>query len=82
MTVRIVTDSTSCIDRGTAEDLEITIVPQSVHFDTRTFEDGVTITPDEFYEMLSDSAELATKSQTSPGRFKDVYDNLGRDALR
>ena len=80
MTVRIVTDSTSGIDRGTADDLGITVVAQSVHFGTRAFEDGVTITPDEFYEMLSNSAELPTTSQASPGRFKDVYDELGRDS--
>ena len=80
MTVRIVTDSTSSIDRWMAEDMGITIVAQGVHFGTRTFEDGVTITPDEFYEMLSDSAELPTTSQASPGRFKDVYEALGRDA--
>ena len=80
MTVRIVTDSTSGIDRETAEDLDITVVAQSVHFGSRAFEDGVTITPDEFYEMLSKSTELPTTSQASPGRFKDVYDELGRGA--
>ena len=80
MSVRIVTDSTSGIDGVTAGDLGITIVAQSVHFGTRAFEDGVTITPDQFYEMLSDSAELPTTSQASPGRFKNVYDELGRDA--
>ncbi len=80
MTVRIVTDSTSGMDCSTAEALGITVVAQSVHFGTRAFEDGVTITPDEFYEMLSNSAELPTRSQASPGRFKDVYDELGRDA--
>ena len=80
MTVKIVTDSTSSIDRATAQDLGITVVAQSVHFGTRAFEDGVTITPDEFYEMLSDSADLPTTSQASPGRFRDVYEELGRDA--
>ena len=80
MKVRIVTDSTSSIDRRTAEDLGITVVAQSVRFGTRAFEDGVTITPDEFYEMLSTSPEFPTTSQASPGRFKDVYEELGRDA--
>ena len=80
MTIRIVTDSTSGIDLRTAEDLGITVVAQSVNFGTRAFEDGVTITPDEFYEMLSGSTELPTTSQASPGRFKDAYDELGREA--
>ena len=80
MTVKIVTDSTSSIDRSTAELLGITVVAQSVQFGTRAFEDGVTITPGEFYRMLSDSVELPTTSQASPGRFKEVYEELGRDA--
>ena len=80
MTVRIVTDSTSDIDRGTAQELGITVVAQSVHFGTLSFEDNVTITPDEFYEMLAAASEPPRTSQASPGRFKEVYDELGRDA--
>lgn len=80
MTVRIVTDSTSDIDGETARDMGITVVPQNVHFGTRTFEDNVTITPDTFYEMLSTARELPTTSQASPGRFKQAYDELSRDA--
>ena len=80
MSVRIVTDSTSGIDLVTADHLGITVVAQSVHFGTEAFEDGVTITPDEFYKMLAESSELPTTSQASPGRFKDVYEELGRNA--
>ena len=80
MTVRIVTDSTSDIDSGNARKLGITVVPQNVHFGMRTFEDNVTITPDQFYLMLASSPELPKTSQPSPGRFKDVYDELGREA--
>ena len=80
MTVRIVTDSTADIDGATARDLGITVVPQNVHFGTRSFEDNVTITPDEFYTMLSAAPALPTTSQASPGRFKRAYDDLSRDA--
>ena len=80
MTVRIVTDSTSDIDSEKARKLGITLVAQNVHFGMRTFEDNVTITPDQFYSMLAASAELPKTSQPSPGRFKDVYDELGREA--
>ena len=80
MTVRIVTDSTSDIDGKDAQAMGITVVPQNVHFGTRAFEDNVTITPNEFYRMLATAPELPTTSQASPGRFKEVYDELGRDA--
>ena len=80
MTVRIVTDSTSDIDGDIARNMGITVVPQNVHFGTRSFEDNVTITSDDFYRMLKAAPELPTTSQASPGRFREAYDELGRDA--
>ena len=80
MTVRIVTDSTSDIDAGTARKLGIAVVAQNVHFGTRSFEDNVTITPDEFYGLLPNATKPPRTSQASPGRFKEVYDELGRDS--
>ena len=80
MSVRVVTDSASDIDGELARELGIAVVPLNVHFGTRTFEDNVTITPDELYGMLSTTSEPPRTSQPSPGRFKEVYDELGRDA--
>ena len=80
MAVKVVTDSTSDIGVSTAKRLGITVVPQNVHFGTRAFVDNVTITPEQFYSMLPLEQELPKTSQASPGRFKDVYDELGREA--
>ena len=80
MTVRIVTDSSSDIPADVARRLGVTVVAQNVHFGTDNFEDNVTIMPDQFYSMLSAGRELPRTSQASPGRFMDVYDQLGRDA--
>ena len=80
VTVRIVTDSASDIPGETARQLGVVVVAQNVHFGTQTFKDNVTITPDQFYSMLAESAELPKTSQASPGDFKQVYDELGGDA--
>ena len=80
MPVRIVTDSTSDLPEDVAGRLGVTVVPQNVHFGTRTWQDNVTITPDEFYSMLARSPELPTTSQASPGQFRGIYDMLGRAA--
>ena len=80
MTVRIVTDSSSDIPADVARRLGVAVVAQNVHFGTDDFEDNVTIMPDQFYSMLAASRELPRTSQASPGRFMDVYDDLGRDA--
>ena len=80
MTVRIVTDSTSDIPGNAAQRLGISVVAQNVHFGTETYKDNLTITPDDFYSMLTSSPELPKTSQASPGDFKEVYDGLGGDA--
>ena len=80
MPIKIVTDSTSDIDGDAARDLGITVVPQFVHFGSRTYEDNVTISPDCFYGMLTNAPQLPTTSQASPGRFSQVYHELSQDA--
>ena len=74
------TDSASDIDGGTAQELGITVVTQNVHFGTLSFEDNVAITPDKCNELLAAASEPPRTSQESPGRFKKVEDELGRDA--
>ena len=80
MAVKIVTDSTSDIGVSTARGLGITVVPQNVHFGTRTYEDNVSIAPEQFYSMLATEQELPRTSQASPGSFKEVYDELEAEA--
>lgn len=80
MAVRIVTDSTADLPSDVVEELGITVVPQNVHFGTETYKDNVTITPDDFYAMLTASKELPKTSQASPGDFKEVYDSVGEGA--
>ena len=80
MAVRIVTDSTSDIPADLARSLGVTVVAQNVHFDTETFKDNVTITPDDFYSKLVNSPDLPKTSQASPGEFKEAYDRLGASA--
>ena len=70
MAVRIVTDSTSDIPIDLARSLGVTVVAQNVHFDTETFKDNVTITPDDFYLKLLNSPDLPKTSQASSGNSK------------
>ena len=80
MAVMVVTDSTCDIPARVAQRLGVAVVPLNVHFGTRSYKDGVTITPDEFYSMLGNSPELPTTSLPSPGEFKETYDRFGEDA--
>lgn len=76
MAVRVVTDSTADIPHDLVEELDIAVVPLTVQFGDKSFQDGVDITPDQFLQWLIESPQLPTTSQPSPGAFLDVYRGL------
>jgi DegV family protein with EDD domain len=76
--VKIVTDSTSDIppESEIARKLEITVVPQYVHFGTESYRDSVDISTDEFYHRLERSEKLPTTSAPSSGEVATIFDKL------
>ena len=60
--IHIVTDSTSDIPVDIARALNITVTPVHVIFGEESFDDGVTITREEFYRRLKTSSVLPTTS--------------------
>ena len=55
MNIQVITDSTSDMPEGTASELGIRVVPIYLRFGDKVYRDGVDITKDEFYAMLSTS---------------------------
>jgi DegV family protein with EDD domain len=76
---RVVTDSTSDVPVAWRERLGITVVPLTVHFGRESFEDGVDMTNEEFFERLKRTDSLPTTSAPSPGAFADVYRRLSAE---
>ena len=79
--VHIVTDSTSDIPADFVRELDITVVPAHVIFGNESYDDGVTIQRDEFYQRLAASSNLPTTATPSAGEFAEVYQRLGGDIL-
>lgn len=75
--IHIVTDSTADIPADLCRELDIAVVPAHIIFGMETFEDGITLTRDEFYHRLADASQLPTTSAPSPGEFSEVYQRLG-----
>jgi len=63
--VAIVTDSTSYIPKELREKYPITVVPQVVIWENVSYEDDVTITPEQFYTRLRTAKVMPTTSQAS-----------------
>lgn len=74
-----VTDSTASFsekDQAWLQDNHIYVVPLSFTFGNATFKEGVDITTEEFYEMMSNSAFPPTSSQPALGDFINLYTQL------
>jgi len=75
--IHIVTDSTACLPQRLAAELNITVVPAFINFPTRSYLDGVDLTPAEFYAKLAASPSLPTTAVPPPGVFEETYRRLG-----
>jgi len=74
--VAVVTDSTAYIPREIREKYPITVVPQVVIWENETFEDDVTITPDQFYARLRTAKTMPTTSQASVVNMHKAFSGL------
>lgn len=79
--IHIVTDSTSDIPAEFVRDLDIAVVPAHVIFENQSYDDGVTISRDEFYQRLATTDSLPTTASPSAGEFAEVYERLGGEII-
>jgi DegV family protein with EDD domain len=79
--INIVTDSTSDIPPDIARELHITVIPAHVIFGEESFDDGVTLTREEFYRRLQISKVLPTTSTPSAGEFAEQYRRVGGEIV-
>jgi len=82
--VALVTDSTSYIPRDIRAKYPITVVPQVVIWEGQTYEDDVTITPEQFYTRLRTAKVMPSTSQVSVVNMNNAFSKLldqGYDVL-
>lgn len=71
--VAIITDSSACIPQELVEKYSIQLVPMNVIFGDKTYQDGIDISPSEFYTLLRQAKELPATSHSSPGAHLEAY---------
>ncbi len=74
MAIRIITDSPSDISIKEAKQLNIDIVPLKINIGDKSYQEGIDITIEEFYEKLKTSEVLPTTSQPSPDDYVTLYE--------
>ena len=74
--IALVTDSTCSIPKDLVEKYEITVAPQILIWGKESFEDGVDITPSEFYKRLANASVMPSTSQVTVSKFLEIYQRL------
>lgn len=78
--VAIVTDSTSCIPRELAAELEIEVLPLFLIVGEATYQDGTSERSAEFYEALRKAVRPATTAAPAPADYARAYLRASRAA--
>ena len=78
--VAIVTDTTACVPREQVEKYDIELVPIGLVFGDKVYQDGIDISPAEFYALLRRAEKLPTTSGSLPGPFLEAYRRVSQRA--
>ncbi len=77
--IHIVTDSTCDLTKEEVAQHGIHIVPLTIQIDGQTYIDGVDLEPQSFLGLMKNAKNLPKSSQPAPGKFKELYDELGQN---
>ncbi len=82
--VKVITDSTAYLPDTIREKYNIAVIPLTLIWNDETFQDGVDITPSQFYQRLQSSDTLPSTSQPSIEAFKEIFQqqiHAGHDTI-
>jgi len=79
MGIQIITDSASDISQEKAAEWGITVLPLTVRFHEEEYQDGVTLTPYQFYEKLVETDEIPKTSQITPYTYEQIFQQVTDD---
>ena len=82
--IAIVTDSTSFLPAELIKKHSITVTPQVLIWEEKTYRDGVDLQPSEFYTRLKTAKKMPSTSQVSPATMQSTFQGLvdqGYDVL-
>ncbi|MBN1683703.1 DegV family protein [Candidatus Bathyarchaeota archaeon] len=72
--IKIVVDSTCDLDSALVEKYDIALVPFSVIFGDKLYKENITITKEEFYQMIQTSKDHPQTGLPQPKEFYDVFE--------
>ena len=77
--IAVVTDSTAYIPTELVQKYNITVAPQVLIWDDKTYRDGIDIKSAEFFERLKTSKTMATTSQVSVADMQNIFQGFAEE---
>ena len=74
--VAILSDSTAYLPQSIVDDLGIHIVPLTLHWDGKSYRDGIDMTAEECYARMLEVDTIPTTSQATVGEFTEAFQKL------
>lgn len=71
--IKIFADSACDLDKAYLDELGVTMIPLTVHFDNEAYRDRVDISTSEFYQRLKKFSGFPKSSQVNPGVFSEEF---------
>jgi DegV family protein with EDD domain len=76
--MRIVMDGAGDLPDGWVEKYQIDVIPVNIHFGNQMFLQGVDLTNDQFYKLVTDNNIIPKTSQPSPHQFSEFYQRIAQ----
>ena len=77
--IKIATDSTADIPVNIWEELGIEVLPITIIDGEKEYKDGYDMTPQEFYKILEESAEIPSTSRVVPVLYGELYEEAYKE---
>jgi len=71
--VKVISDSSAGLPESYAKELDIHVLPLTLHWQGKDYRDGVDIKAEEFYTQMAQSDQLATTSQVTEYAFEQAF---------
>lgn len=79
MTIRIVTDSSCDLPQDIIQKHKITVIPLFINVGDQSYQDGVNLSHQEFYERLPGYKSAPKTAAPGPDVFRKVFENLAHE---
>ena len=73
--VRIITDSAADLEPREYESLDVTCIPLTVFFGDAEYQENISLSKPQFFDLLAQSGEFPKTAQASPRLLMDLFEN-------